>query len=242
LRLRDSGIQRRRIVPVPGSRPIVLSLVAIGATESRASRTDFSYKALKRSHEREMWMLILALPMTHAFDRNKFKSLLHYVVWKAGDRDGFGATKLYKVLWFSDARAFMLKRKPITGETYIREKYGPLPKHAMDVITELERDGAIELRNTRYFNKALRQFHSLRTPDRLALEDGEREIVDYWIQHIAYDHTAASISEESHDLAWEIARMGEEIPYFAIFATRIRDPDEKEIAWARQRAKELGLP
>jgi hypothetical protein len=28
------------------------------------------------------------------FDRDKFKALLHYIVWKTGDVDGFGATKL----------------------------------------------------------------------------------------------------------------------------------------------------
>jgi hypothetical protein len=27
------------------------------------------------------------------FNREKFKALLHYVVWKAGDVDGFGAIK-----------------------------------------------------------------------------------------------------------------------------------------------------
>jgi hypothetical protein len=41
------------------------------------------------------------------FDREKFKSLMHYVIAKAGDEDGFGAVKLYKILWFSDARAYM---------------------------------------------------------------------------------------------------------------------------------------
>ena len=176
------------------------------------------------------------------FDRDKFKSLLHYVIWQTGDRDGFGATKLYKVLWFSDARAFMLSKEPITGETYIREKYGPLPRHAQSIIHEMEEEGAIRVWNDRYYNKPLRRFKSLRTPDRLALTDDQRKIVDHWIKHIADDHTAASISEESHDTAWEIAKLGEEIPYFALFANRIRDPKDEELEWARKRAKELGLP
>jgi hypothetical protein len=176
------------------------------------------------------------------FDRDKFKALLHYVVWRAGDRDGFGATKLYKVLWFSDARAFMLTQKPITGETYIRQKHGPLPNHAIGIIGELEREGAIRVWNDRYYNRAIRRFKSLRNPDRLTLDDQQREIVDYWIEHIASDHTATSISEESHDLAWELAKMGEVIPYHAIFATRIRDPVGEELEWARSRARDLGLP
>ena len=176
------------------------------------------------------------------FDRNKFKALLHYVIWKAGDRDGFGATKLYKVLWFSDARAFMLHKEPITGETYIREKFGPLPKHALAAIKELENEGAIRVWNDKHFNQQIQRFQSLRAPDRLALKDEQRAIVEYWIKHIDQDHTATSISEESHDTAWEIAKLGEEIPYHAIFANRVRDPEGKELEWAIARAKELGLP
>ena len=179
--------------------------------------------------------------MTMQFDQNKFKSLLHYIVWKTGDADGFGATKLYKVLWFSDARAYMLQGEPITGETYVREKYGPLPRHALSLIDELSREGAIRVTADVYFGKSIRHFHSLRLPDKLALTDRQREIVEYWIKHIADEHTAASISEESHDYAWEIATLGEEIPYHAIFATRIREPDGEELKWASDKAKELGL-
>lgn len=48
-----------------------------------------------------------------SFEREKFKRLFHYVVWKAGKKDGFGATKLYKVLWFSEARTYLLTGEPI---------------------------------------------------------------------------------------------------------------------------------
>lgn len=179
--------------------------------------------------------------MTMQFDHDKFKALLHYVVWKAGDKDGFGATKLYKVLWFSDARAYMLQGEPISGETYLREKFGPLPAHGQSVIKELADDGVIRVWNDTYYGKSIRHFHSLQVPDRLSLDQRQREIVDYWINHIADEHTATSISEQSHDYAWEIAKLGEEIPYHAIFATRIRDPEGEELEWASRRAKELGL-
>jgi hypothetical protein len=176
------------------------------------------------------------------FDRDKFKALLHYVVWKAGDKDGFGATKLYRVLWFSDARAYMLHGEPITGETYIRKEFGPLPTHALAAIRELSDDGSIRVWNDTYFNKPIRHFHSLRLPDKLSLTDDQRKIVEFWIVHIADEHTAASISEQSHDYAWEIAKLGEDLPYHAIFANRVRDPEGDEFAWASRRAKELELP
>jgi hypothetical protein len=175
------------------------------------------------------------------FDRATFKALLHYVIWKAGDSDGFGAVKLYKVLWFSDARAYMLAGEPITGETYVREKYGPMPRHAPGIIHELQSEEVIRVWNDQYYNRQIRRFQSLQKPDRLTITDNQRAIVDYWIKHIDEDHTAESISEQSHDVAWEIAELGEPLPYHAIFATRIRDPKGKELEWAASRAKELGL-
>jgi hypothetical protein len=166
---------------------------------------------------------------------------MHYVIARAGDRDGFGAVKLYKVLWFSDARAYMQFGKPITGETYIREKYGPLPIHALGIIHELSLQGAIKVWSDIYYNHPIRRFSALTNPDHLTLTNQQRSIVEYWIEHIAEDHAADSISEETHDLAWEIAELKEPIPYHAIFASRIRDPEGEELAWAASRAKELGL-
>lgn len=176
------------------------------------------------------------------FDQDKFRRLLHYVIAKAGDIDGFGATKLYKVLWFSDARAFMLYREPLTGETYIREKYGPIPKHVFAALSELKALGVVSVQKTRYRGVPTTKFKSLSAPDKLPFNDERKKIVDYFIHHIAHEHTAKSISDKTHDdLAWEIAKMGEEIPYRAIFANRIREPNDEERAWGVAKAKALGL-
>jgi hypothetical protein len=178
-----------------------------------------------------------------AFDREKFKRLFHYVIWRAGERDGFDAVKLNKILWFSDARAFMLRGKPITGASYKREKWGPVPLPIMPIRDELVREGAIQVWTDKHFDFVSTRFKALRAPVGLEIFDtDEIKTVDWWIEHIDKDHTAASVSEESHDYAWEIAEMGEELPYHAIFATRMRQPDDEEMEWARRRAKELGLP
>jgi hypothetical protein len=170
-------------------------------------------------------------------DIGKLKSLIHYVAWKAGKQDWFGATKLYKVLWFADARQFVLTKKPITGAVYIREKYGPVPKDAMIARRELEKEGAIRVSK----QGDLTRIVALSKPDVSMFSSVELEIVDYWINHIDKEHTAASISDRSHDYAWDIAKMGEELPLFAILANRIREPNEQELERLRQRAKALGL-
>lgn len=170
-------------------------------------------------------------------DLEKLKRLIHYVAWKAGKRDWFGATKLYKVLWFSDARRFVLAKKPITGAIYIREKYGPVPKHALIARRELEAEKSIRVTKER----ELTRFVALKVPDVSMFTEDELRTVDYWIDHIDKDHTAQSISEQSHDYAWEIAKMKEELPLYAILANRIREPTDEELGKLRERAKELGL-
>jgi hypothetical protein len=176
------------------------------------------------------------------FDREKFKRLVHYVIWRAGDRDGFGATKLYKVLWFSEARAFMISGKPISGAIYVRQKYGPVPKLAMPIREELSKEGAIRVWRDSHYNREITRFKALKRPDTSVFTADELKTVDSWIKTIVEDHTAESISEQSHDYAWEIAGMGEELPYHAVFAERIRESNTEERKWIAKRVKELGLP
>ena len=171
------------------------------------------------------------------FHKEKFKTLVRYIAWKAGRRDWFGATKLNKVLWFADARLFVLRGKPITGATYIREKFGPVPKQLMPIRAELEREGHI-----RVFREGdLIRVTADEKPDLSLFTADELQTVDYWIKHIDAEHTAASIGEATHDYAWELARMGEEVPFYAVLANRIRDPNDRESKIFQTKAKERGV-
>jgi len=176
------------------------------------------------------------------YDRARLKSLIHYVIWVAGARPYFGAIKLYKVLWFSDAKSFILNGKSITGAPYIREKFGPIPRDGMQIRCELVNDGLISQWQNHRAGDLGWHFKAIVGPNVSWMAPNERQLVQYWINHISEDHTAESISDASHDYGWTIARMGERLPFFSILAERVRDPSEEEMLWAKQRAKELGLP
>lgn len=175
------------------------------------------------------------------FDKEKFKALVLYVIWRTGNKPGFGATKLNKVLWFADARAYLQLGKPITGATYTRGEFGPIPRQIMPVRKELESEGCIKVTTEPYYSREITRFHLTGPPSRFPFSDEERKIIDYWLQHIDEDHTAESVSDMSHDYPWEIAEMGEVIPLHAVFATRIRAPEGAELEWAKAEAKRLGL-
>lgn len=166
------------------------------------------------------------------FDREKFKRLVHYVIASAGHKDGFGATKLNKVLWFSEARTFMLTGRALTGAEFIREKYGPVPRLIMPVRDELQNAGAVRIDPPEQEYEGWR-FESLRPPTMSGFSAEEVQTVDWWTSYVADRHTAKSISEESHDYGWELARLGEPLPLHAFLADRVRAPTPEELVWAR---------
>jgi hypothetical protein len=172
---------------------------------------------------------------TPEFDREKLKDAFHYVIARAGGHPGFGAVKLYKVLWFSDSKTYVRRGTPITGEQYIRLQHGPVPKHSREIIAELESEGRVSARKAAR-DYAQWKFKSLRPASVNRFSHDEIAVLDHWIHVIDLEHTAQSISDETHeDYAWEIAKMGEPLPYFAFLANRLRDPTEEDLARARKR-------
>jgi len=173
------------------------------------------------------------------FDKEKFKSLVLYVIWRTGDLRDFGSVKLNKALWFSDARTFEALGKAVTGETYVREKFGPVPHHILPVLDELQAEGLIQPWREPFFEFEITRYRAHQPPDTSMFTAEQLGIIDWWIRHIAEEHTAASISEASHDYAWKIAKFGEALPYQAFLARRIRQPSGDELEWAKAAADRL---
>ena len=174
------------------------------------------------------------------FERDKFRALVLYVIWKTSDVRDFGLTKLNKVLWFSDARTFEAYGKPVTGESYVRRKFGPVPRHIDEVLDELVQSGQVSFAAERYHDFEVKHYSAFEPPNISMFSADELGFVDWWIKHIAEDHTAASISEQSHDYGWKIVREGEELPLTAFLARRVRQPKAgEELDWAESAAGEI---
>lgn len=174
-------------------------------------------------------------------DRTKLKALVLYVIWRAGRREGFGATKLNKVLWFAEARHYVMYGKAITGETFIRRQFGPVPEHIDETCQELESTNLISRISEKYHGNELKRFVATAPASVDMFSADELSVIDWWIKSIDEEHSAASISEMSHDYAWKIASEGEALPLHAMFAARIRAPLGEELEWAKAEAKRLGL-
>lgn len=173
-----------------------------------------------------------------AWDWEKFKTLVHYVCEKADDPSVLGSVKLNKVLWYSDVINYMVTGKPITGETYVKRQHGPVPKHVVAAINELVKEGKIARGKVDHFGFIKHEYIALVESDKNAFTGAEISLVDEAFDHVCLNHTARSISQETHGVIWELAAMGEEIPYYTVFAAAVGEVDEDDMAWAR---KSLGM-
>lgn len=175
--------------------------------------------------------------MKFQVDWEKFKALVHYICEKAEDPSVLGAVKLNKVLWYADTIGYLRSGMPITGETYVKRQHGPVPKHIFTAIDELVAEKKVLRGKVDYFGFMKNEFISIQEPDRTKFSVDEIEIVNDAFVHVCHNHTAKSISEETHGVIWQMAKMGETIPYQSVFASSVGEVDETDISWAQEKLK-----
>jgi hypothetical protein len=174
------------------------------------------------------------------FDPEKFRELMLYVAERSQEDPSFGATKLNKVLYFSDFLAYEQLGRPITGAVYQRLEWGPAPHQLLPEQQTLIRNGDAELERRPRFNLSQRRLVPRRKSRVEVFSDEEREIVDQVIDALR-NYTAVDVSSLSHKIAigWQLTEDGEEIPYYTAFLTG-EPPSEDAIEWAQQLAAEHG--
>jgi hypothetical protein len=173
------------------------------------------------------------------FNYEKFKNLVHYIAY-AADRSDLGATKLNKSLWYADIMAYLLTGQAITGEIYIKQQYGPVPKHVLQAVEELQVEGKIYVRDAAFFGYRKKEYIALKSPEVSSFTAREMAIIDQVVEHVCRGHTARSISDLTHDDAWKLAEIGEELPYYTIYAAHAGELDEEDVAWAKASIQEMG--
>lgn len=171
-------------------------------------------------------------------DMEKLKRLTHYIC-ACADRCLLGAIKLNKILWYSDIIAYRELGKPITGETYIKQNFGPVPKHIKEVLGVLVLEKKVIERDVPRYSYIKREYVSLTDPDISPFSNEEIEIVNFVTENICENFTAPEISEYSHNDLWHFAEMGEELPYPATLVGSFVEPSNEDMEWAKSVINDL---
>ncbi len=165
----------------------------------------------------------------------RLDALVHYICARCETPSQLGATKLNKVLWYSDVFTFAQEGESITGATYVKRQFGPVPKDILASRTRLESQGLVIERKVINHSYPQSQFIALQTPNISMFSAMQISIVDSVLEAVCLNHTAASISQRSHDFIWESAEIGEEIPLAAAaFGANFAEIDEDDVAWAKE--------
>ena len=144
----------------------------------------------------------------------KLRELILYISWCCRNHGNIGATKLNKILFYSDFAAYLKLGKPITGQDYFALQTGPAPKRLLPVREDMEERGEITLCNVQITEDYCQQ---LIVPQRTS------DLSDFTAEEIAIVHqmmvrffwkSAKATSEESHKfIGWIAAELHETIPY-----------------------------
>ena len=166
-------------------------------------------------------------------NRDKLKALVHYIIARCEDPNMLGSIKLNKVLWISDLEAYVKCGKPITGEHYVKQQFGPVAS-IVGILQELQTEQKIVVRQRQVFSGRKTDYIALADPEIAEFTADEISLVDTAIEFVCLEHTAMGISDKTHDLIWELAEIGEEIPYEAMWASRLDGVTKDDVKWARE--------
>lgn len=181
------------------------------------------------------------------FNRGKFKELVLYFAQEServGD-EGFGMVKLNKLLYRADFQAFRLLGRPITGETYERQEFGPVARDLPIVLDELAAAGRLRWQRiprgpyTREVPTASRESDD--QPDLSQFSPDERRLMKETLQELAvYGGKSASDWSHEQSAGWNLAREdGHAIDYATEFISTDPIPPA-DLERARQFVRDQG--
>ena len=147
----------------------------------------------------------------------KFKNVLLYILEKCAGKPNVGETLLYKLLYFSDFNYYELHEEHLSGATYRKLPYGPVPKKIDSVIKSMIDEGELKRIKTEYHNYPQTRYIPLKKADLKVLLASEKEVIDKVIDQFS-DWSASAISDYSHkDIPWLASKDGKDINYELAF-------------------------
>jgi len=170
-----------------------------------------------------------------AAEDEKLGELLLYVAHRLEDDPRGGATKINKVLFFSEFAFMRTHGRPITGVEYQKLDRGPAPRRLLPIRNWLIESGAARLDSSFSYGYPLSRLIPLRDFNRALFSEEEIAQVDEVIEDLR-SRTAIQASDMSHrEIGWRMVEKGETIPYEAAYLVPSFEVTDK----VRRHAEEL---
>ena len=162
----------------------------------------------------------------------KFQNVLLYLLERCGGKPNVGETVLYKLLYFADFNFYELFEEQMTGATYRKLQYGPVPREFGEIVKEMV--GRQELLSVKdnFYGYQQTRYIPLKKADLNQLTAAEKSILDSVVERFS-DKSAKWLSDYSHDdIPWKATAEKEVIDYELVFyrtpAYSVRDDNSGE--------------
>lgn len=168
-------------------------------------------------------------------DERKLAELILYISQKCATDPTFGATKLNKILCYSDFVFYAYHDRGITNVEYQKLPRGPAPRRLIPVRDALIHNGDLATQEiVLQSGETQKRTVNLRAPNLDLFTGTEIAMVDRMIESMQ-GVRAEDVSEMSHTLVgWLVADEGETIPYSTIYFANPPLSEEEKL-----RAREL---
>lgn len=156
----------------------------------------------------------ISVPSLHV---EKFKNVLLYILERCAGKPNVGETVLYKLLYFSDFNYYELYEEHLTGATYRKLPYGPVPQKLDTIINQMIEMSLLQRVRTDYHDYPQTRYLPLVKADLSQFKASEKDTIDKVIEQMS-DWSAFAISNYSHkDMPWLASKEGEDINYELAF-------------------------
>jgi Protein of unknown function (DUF4065) len=172
------------------------------------------------------------------FDRAKLKDTILYACSRC-EPSRLGAVKLHKVLYFTDMLHYASIGSPLTGATYRKRPMGPTCDQLLRALSELVRDSSLRINDVEYFGYLKKEYIVADSNRVDSLTAADRALIDEIVEFVCVNNTAKTISEFSHNRAWEAAEFGDVLPYYSVFHIFPTQVSLEAWEWALGEADEI---
>lgn len=118
-----------------------------------------------------------------------------------------GLTKLWKLIFFVDAKAVRDLGEPVTGSEFIKYQHGPVPSRGDKFLRKLVKCGDVKTSQRTVGAKTLNEVVAVRPADMSVFSADERALIDEVCSDLGRK-TAVALSDLSHkEPSWHYAEM-----------------------------------
>jgi len=177
---------------------------------------------------------------TDMVDIEMLKEMVMYISEKCKNIDTYAYTHLNKILHYSDIFWFAIHDESLSGEVYVKDKYGARATNVKIAELKLVSDGYLQVQPKLFHNQWQSKPVVCKQYNYKLLTEEQKHHIDKFIRKLA-NRTASEVKKFNHeDFGWKTLKKNEVIPYESVFFLKPKKPiSKKTMNWAKGVVREF---